>query len=184
VWSTAPGLGLPEGAPADDDNGVTISRGSLPQRAVLRGVVLLATVLAACLLGSGVAAAAPAAAPAAAKQAAVPCKSSVRACVRLSTNQAWLLRDGKVVTGPVRVSHGRAGFRTPAGTFRVSYKDQDHISSVYDQPMPYSVFFNDGIAFHQGSVRVTSHGCVHLSPATARTFFAELDSGDVVQVVN
>jgi lipoprotein-anchoring transpeptidase ErfK/SrfK len=159
---------------------VTISRGSLPQRAALRGVVLLATVLAACLLGSGVAAAAPAAA----KQAAVPCKSSVRACVRLSTNQAWLLRDGKVVTGPVRVSHGRAGFRTPPGTFRVSYKNQDHISSVYDQPMPYSVFFNDGIAFHQGSVRVTSHGCVHLSPSAARTFFAELDPGDVVQVVN
>ena len=172
-------MGLPERASAGDDNGVTISRGSLPLRAALRGVVLLVTVLAACLLGSGVAAAAPAA-----KQAAVPCKSSVRACVRLSTNQAWLLRDGKVVTGPVRVSHGRAGFRTPPGTFRVQYKDQDHISNVYDQPMPYSVFFNDGIAFHQGSVRVTSHGCVHLSAATARTFFAELDSGDVVQVVN
>jgi len=32
-------------------------------------------------------------------------------------------------------------------------------------------------------VRSTSHGCVHLSAATARTFFGELRPGDVVQVV-
>ena len=151
---------------------------------ILRGAVLLVTALVACLLGAGVAAAAaaPAAVPAAAKPA-VPCKTSVAACVRLSTNQAWLLRDGKVVAGPIRVSHGRAGFRTPPGTFRVSFKDQDHISTVYDQPMPYSVFFNGDIAFHQGSVRVTSHGCVHLPAAAARAFFGQLNHGDVVQVM-
>ena len=151
------------------------------RRSILHAVVLLTTVLAACLLGAGVAAAAP---TAAGRPAAVPCKTSVEACVRLSTNQAWLLRDGKVGVGPVRVSHGRAGFRTPPGTFRVSYKDQDHISSVYDQPMPYSVFFNGDIAFHQGSVRVTSHGCVHLSATAAHAFFDQLHHGDVVQVVN
>jgi hypothetical protein len=152
---------------------------------ILRGALLLVTVLVACLLGTGVAAAAPApaAVPAATKPAGVPCKTTVAACVRLSTNQAWLLRDGKVAAGPIRVSHGRAGFRTPPGTFRVSFKDQDHISSVFDQPMPYSVFFNGDIAFHQGSVRVTSHGCVHLPAAAARTFFGELNHGDVVQVV-
>jgi hypothetical protein len=148
----------------------------------LRGAVLLVSVFVACLLGTGVAAAAPAPAAVAAKPA-VPCRTTVAACVRLSTNQAWLLRDGKVMAGPIRVSHGRAGFRTPPGTFRVSFKDQDHISTVYDQPMPYSVFFNGDIAFHQGSVRVTSHGCVHLPAAAARTFFGELNHGDVVQVV-
>jgi hypothetical protein len=151
---------------------------------LLRAVVLLVTLAATAALSSGVAAAS-AAAPTAVSSAAagVPCRAGVRACVRLSTNQAWLMRDGRVVTGPVRVSHGRAGFRTPPGTFRVSFRNQDHFSSVYDQPMPYSVFFNGGIAFHQGSVRVTSHGCVHLSAATARTFFQELRPGDVVQVV-
>lgn len=150
---------------------------------VLRAVVLALILLVTSLLGSGSAAAstAPGAVPAAA--AGVPCRAGVRACVRLSTNQAWLLRGGRVLTGPVRVSHGRAGFRTPPGTFRVTFRNQDHISSVYDQPMPYSVFFNGGIAFHQGSVRVTSHGCIHLSAATARTFFGELRPGDVVQVV-
>jgi len=163
---------------------------------ILRAAVLLATLLVAGLLGTGVAAAAPsptvgaptavltAAAPTATAGTGVPCRTGVRACVRLSTNQAWLLDGKRVVTGPVRISHGRTGFRTPPGSFRVSYKDEDHISSVYDDaPMPYSVFFNGDIAFHQGSVRVTSHGCVHLPVAAARMFFANLRPGDLVQVV-
>jgi hypothetical protein len=159
-----------------DDNGVMI----------LRAAVLLATMLVAGLLGTGVAAAAPApsAVPAAASAAGVPCRAGVRACVRLSTNQAWLLDGKKVVAGPVPISHGRAGFRTPPGTFRVSFKDRDHISSLFDDaPMPYSVFFNGDIAFHQGSVRVASHGCIHLPMTAARTFFANLRPGDRVQVV-
>lgn len=158
---------------AGDDNDVM----------TLRAAALLVTLLAASLFGTGVAAAAPTV-PAATATAGVPCRAGVRACVRLSTNQAWLLDGSKVLVGPVRISHGRAGFRTPPGSFRVSFKDQDHVSSVFDDaPMPYSVFFNGDIAFHQGSVRVTSHGCVHLPQAAARTFFANLRPGDRVQVV-
>ena len=61
------------------------------------------------------------------------------------------------------ITHGRKGFRTPPGTFQVSFKNADHVSSIYDAQMPYSVFFNGGIAFHQGSLRQLSHGCIHLS---------------------
>jgi lipoprotein-anchoring transpeptidase ErfK/SrfK len=139
------------------------------------------------VLGSGVATAAPSGGPSpaarAASAAAVPCRTTARACVKLSTNQAWLLDGGKVVSGPVRISHGRAGFRTPPGTFRVSFKSRDHVSSIYDAAMPYAVFFNGGIAFHQGDVRSRSHGCIRLGNSAARTFFATLERGDVVQVV-
>jgi lipoprotein-anchoring transpeptidase ErfK/SrfK len=45
------------------------------------------------------------------------------------------------------------------------------------------VFFNGGIAFHEGSLTSASHGCVRLSPAAARTWFATLAVGDLVQVV-
>ena len=149
---------------------------------VVRAAALSVIVLLAGLLGTGVAAAAPS--PTAAGASAVPCKATARACVRLSTNQAWLLDgSGEVLTGPVRISHGRPGFRTPPGTFRVSFKNRDHISSIYHLPMPWSVFFNGGIAFHQGPVRVTSHGCIHLPARAAREFFANLRTGDVVQVV-
>ena len=147
---------------------------------ILRALVLTITVVAALF---GTATAATAAPVPTAASPKVPCSTVVRACVRLSTNQAWLLRGGKVVAGPVPVSHGRKGFATPPGSFRVSFKNQDHVSSIYDQEMPYSVFFNGDIAFHQGSVRVKSHGCVHLTASAARQFFAELQPGDRVQVV-
>ncbi len=152
---------------------------------IVRAAVLLTTLLLTGLLGPGVAVAAPGPAVVASTRAAdVPCRAGARACVELSTNRAWLLDDrGRVITGPVRISHGRAGFRTPPGTFRVSFKNRDHVSSIYHQPMPWSVFFNGGIAFHQGSVRTTSHGCIHLPDRAARTFFANLARGDVVQVV-
>ena len=104
--------------------------------------------------------------------------------MRLSTNEAWLLRDGRVVLGPVRVSHGAPGHRTPAGAFRVAFKSRDHVSSIYDLPMPYAVFFNGDIAFHEGDTRAASHGCVHLSPTVARAFYGALQPGDMVQVVH
>ena len=97
--------------------------------------------------------------------------------MRLSTNQAWLLRGGKVVSGPVPISHGRTGFLTPPGSFRVTFKSQDHVSTIYDREMPYSVFFNGGIAFHQGSVRQKSHGCVHLTAVGGARVLRRADSG-------
>ena len=115
--------------------------------------------------------------------ATTPCAPTATACVDLSANRSWLLRDGQVTYGPVPITHGRAGFRTPPGTFRVESKRRDHVSSIYDAEMPWSVFFNGGVAFHEGSLAVTSHGCVHLSPAAAETYFSTLSVGDIVQVV-
>lgn len=115
--------------------------------------------------------------------AGTPCVSTARACVELSSDRAWLIRDGEVSYGPVPITHGRPGFRTPPGSFAVTFHSRDHISSIYDAPMPYSVFFNGGIAFHQGSLSQLSHGCIHLSRTAAREFFDSLGRSDVVQVV-
>jgi lipoprotein-anchoring transpeptidase ErfK/SrfK len=102
----------------------------------------------------------------------------------LSTNQSWLMDNGKVVYGPVPITHGRKGYATPPGSFRVTFKNKNHKSSIFNNaPMPYSVFFNGGIAFHQGSLREKSHGCIHLSMAAAQKFFGALSVGDVVEVV-
>ena len=145
------------------------------------GAVMAPVVLVASLVVAGVSVGGNAATAEAAP--GVPCRATARACVKLSTNQAWLLRDGRVVSGPVRVSHGKPGHRTPAGVFRVSYESRDHVSSIYDVPMPFAVFFNGDIAFHQGDTRAASHGCIHLSRNDARAFFDGLRPGDVVQVV-
>jgi lipoprotein-anchoring transpeptidase ErfK/SrfK len=65
----------------------------------------------------------------------------------------------------------------------VTFKDLHHWSTIYHAAMPYSVFFHGGDAFHEGSLAVSSHGCVHLSHAAASTFFNTLRVGDEVQVV-
>lgn len=116
--------------------------------------------------------------------AGVPCDGGVDACIDLSANKSWLLSGGEVAYGPVPITHGRPGHLTPPGTFNVGWKDIDHLSSEFDNaPMPYSVFFNGGIAFHEGSLSDLSHGCIHLSNSAARTFYESLSVGDVVQVV-
>jgi lipoprotein-anchoring transpeptidase ErfK/SrfK len=115
----------------------------------------------------------------------VPCLSNVSACVRLSTKQAWLLHDGKVVFGPVKITSGKKGQATPKGMHRVLWKDKNHLSSEFDDaPMPWSVFFAEGgIAFHTGSLRAQSAGCIHLADSVAKRFFGALSVGDLVQVI-
>lgn len=127
--------------------------------------------------------AAPAPAPAPRLVAGTPCTTAARACADLSSNRAWLIRDGKVAYGPTKIVHGRKGYRTRSGTFRVQFKSRDHVSSIYDVAMPNAVFFNGNIAFHQGQLSGGSHGCVRLSKAASKVFFASLSRGDVVQVV-
>jgi lipoprotein-anchoring transpeptidase ErfK/SrfK len=146
-------------------------------------MIRLSSMAAAGLVALGSAAALMVAVPATANAATMPCARAARACVDLSAQEAWLAHNGKVTYGPVKVRTGRAGFPTARGTFHVTFKDRDHVSSVYHSPMPYSVFFNGGDAFHEGSLAVSSHGCVHLSRAAAVKFYDTLHVGDEVQVV-
>jgi lipoprotein-anchoring transpeptidase ErfK/SrfK len=122
---------------------------------------------------------------AASQAAAAPCGSSTAACVSLSRQQAWLMSGGQVTYGPTPVRTGMASHPTPAGTFKVLWKDRDHRSKAFNNaPMPYSVFFtNSGVAFHQGSLNGASHGCVRMGGNAAATFFNKLSVGQVVQVV-
>ena len=114
----------------------------------------------------------------------MPCSiSGDGACVDLSAKRVWLVQGGEVVRSASMTS-GRPGERTPTGTFHVTWKDADHRSSEFnDAPMPWSVFFNGGIAFHTGSLSRQSAGCIHLSDSVARTFFRTLSVGDTVVVV-
>ncbi|MEV6877414.1 L,D-transpeptidase [Amycolatopsis sp. NPDC051128] len=112
-----------------------------------------------------------------------PCLVATGACVSLSLRLAWLLRDGRVVRGPVPAGFGPPDQATPAGSFHVVWKDREHRSSVYGTDMPNSVFFAaGGIAFHAGPLDAPSHGCVHLTDADSAAFFDGLRVGDAVQV--
>ncbi|MFC4949297.1 L,D-transpeptidase [Pseudonocardia sp. GCM10023141] len=116
--------------------------------------------------------------------AGTPCTATAKACVDLAHNQAWLIRDGRVIRGPVPITQGATDQTTPVGTFGVQWKDQHHRSSEYNNaPMEYSVFFAPGgIAFHEGSLQKQSAGCVHLSADDAAAWYNYLQVGDQVQV--
>lgn len=104
------------------------------------------------------------------------------ACVSLKDNTAWLVKSKKVVYGPVKITSGRSGYPTPIGYFRVWRKNRSQYSKKYKAPMPNSVFFNKDIAFHSGSLKFRSHGCIHLSRKDSKKFFEFLSIGEVVVV--
>lgn len=80
------------------------------------------------------------------------------------------------------ISTGRRGYETPPGDFKPTWLSADHRSTQYDDaPMPWSVFFNEGIATHgttelRNLGRPASHGCVRLDPANTKTFFELVQS--------
>jgi lipoprotein-anchoring transpeptidase ErfK/SrfK len=105
--------------------------------------------------------------------------------VDLTDHLTWLQSDGRITYGPVLMEPGPPGTQraTPRGTFHVQWKaGPNYISTEYDEPMPYAVFFAPGgIAFHGGSLTTPSHGCVHLDIGSARYYHDHLPVG--VEVV-
>ncbi|MFQ6331698.1 L,D-transpeptidase [Nocardia sp. CWNU-33] len=113
-----------------------------------------------------------------------PCTTeAARVCMQLSTNQAWLLDNGKVTYGPTPISHGRPGYETPPGVFRVAFKKEDHWSTMHNAPMRWAVFFNGDIATHIGPIEEQSHGCIRMTPEGAETLYHHVSPGDVIEVV-
>lgn len=105
-----------------------------------------------------------------------PPKPTLFADIDLAT-QTMTVSDESGVRYRWPISSARAGYTTPTGTFTVSWTSRLHYSRQYDwAPMPYAVFFNQGVAVHAtnavGSLgRPASHGCVRLALNNARTFY-------------
>jgi lipoprotein-anchoring transpeptidase ErfK/SrfK len=97
---------------------------------------------------------------------------------RIDRNQQRMrvTANGKLV-GSWSISSGKSGHETPPGRFRPNWTSKMHYSRKYNNsPMPYSVFFNGGIATHGTSYtrrlgRPASHGCIRLQTANARKFY-------------
>ncbi|MDX2259792.1 MAG: L,D-transpeptidase [Hyphomicrobiaceae bacterium] len=121
------------------------------------------------------AAAAAAAAETPPKPAPRP-EPTLRVAIDLSRQQMTVSENG-VVRHVWSISSGRAGYRTPTGTYRGQWMSRMHYSRKYDNaPMPHSVFFHNGFAIHATYAtgmlgRPASHGCIRLAPANAKTFY-------------
>jgi hypothetical protein len=103
-------------------------------------------------------------------------------------DQTMTVTDNDGQTHVWKVSSGRDGFETPTGTFDVQRLDANHFSDEYDQsPMPYSIFFYEGIAIHgtyqRGLGRPASHGCIRLSVPNARMLYSWVEKyGATIEV--
>jgi lipoprotein-anchoring transpeptidase ErfK/SrfK len=108
------------------------------------------------------------------------------ACVDLATHLTWLQSGGRVTFGPVQMEPGQPGsaHQTPRGTFHVAWKaGPAFVSDIYREAMPWATFFAaGGIAFHAGGLTQWSHGCVHLTLASARYYNVHLPVGAEVVV--
>ena len=97
-------------------------------------------------------------------------------CVDLSRQTVWVMKGGKVVLGPTVTRTGMAGYRTPAGTFKVNYRNLNEWSDPYDVWMPYWQRFYGGMGFHQTTTyihnkAIGSHGCVNLLASDAKAMW-------------
>ena len=74
-------------------------------------------------------------------------------------------------------STGKAGHRTPNGVFKPYSLESMHYSrKYYNSPMPWSTFFNNGIAIHGTEAlyqlgHAASHGCVRTHPVSAHRIY-------------
>ena len=123
----------------------------------------------------------PALSPAARKS----CPAAATACVDLADHLTWLQAHGRITYGPIAMEPGTPGTSdaTPRGTFHVTWKAGPRfMSNEYNEPMPWAVFFINGVAFHGGSLVKHSHGCVHLNIGDARYYHDHLAIGAEVVV--
>jgi hypothetical protein len=128
----------------------------------------------------------PAAAASAAKPAS-PCpqRSGRVVCVDQNHQQLWVQQGAKIIFPAVHVRTGRAGLRTPDGSFRIYMRNQHQWSYLFGEAMPNSFFFFRSYALH-GSLddirRGGSHGCVNLTLDDSRRLWRVLGKGDLVYI--
>jgi len=112
--------------------------------------------------------------------------AGVTACVDLTLQTVWVVRDGAVVFGPTVVRTGFRGHATPAGTFRINKRTLKEWSDPYDVWLPYWQRFHRGMGFHETTTylhnsAIGSHGCVNLLRADAQSLWRLLDYGGTVR---
>lgn len=87
--------------------------------------------------------------------------------------------------GATAVLLGTQDKPTPTGMFPITQKKVDHVSNLYDAPMPYMQrLTDDGISIHATKVEngYASHGCIGVPDEFAKKLFAATEIGDKVYI--
>jgi lipoprotein-anchoring transpeptidase ErfK/SrfK len=115
-----------------------------------------------------------------------PAKGATVVAVDLKANVLSVFRDGYEI-GATAVLTGFGGKPTPTGVFPITQKDRDHVSNLYEAPMPWMLrLTDDGITIHGTKVEngYVTHGCIGVPDGFAKKLFAETRLGDRVIVTD
>lgn len=111
-----------------------------------------------------------------------PATGPVIITVDLKAQTLSAFRAGHEI-GAAVIIYGADDKPSPLGAFPITQKDADHVSTLYDAPMPYMLrLTNDGVAIHGSDVKWgnATHGCIGVPTAFARKLFAAVKLGDLV----
>lgn len=116
------------------------------------------------------------------------CRTGRVLCVdKTSRTVRWVV--GGEVRKTMAVRFGSSYTPTREGVFSVTYKSRDHVSSLYDTPMPFAMFFSRGQAVHYSpdfasvGYNGASHGCVNVRDYEGiKALFDQVRVGDSVVV--
>lgn len=106
--------------------------------------------------------------------------------IDLKAQTLSVFRNGYEI-GAAVILYGADDKPTPLGSFPILEKDADHVSNLYDAPMPYMLrLTNDGVAIHGSNVEWGSatHGCIGVPNAFAALLFAQVKLGDRVIITD
>ncbi|MFG2299109.1 L,D-transpeptidase family protein [Streptomyces sp. NPDC048603] len=107
-------------------------------------------------------------------------------CIDMDRQLLWVQRGSKVVFPPVPIRTGRDDQETRLGWHEIYWRNKDHVSTLYDTPMPHAQFFNGGQAIHGAYGDLYAYGgsagCVNLYPKDAARLWDLLTEGDAVYV--
>ncbi|MFJ9028546.1 L,D-transpeptidase family protein [Streptomyces sp. NPDC102274] len=116
------------------------------------------------------------------------CMEGRAMCISKSSRTLTWMIDGKVKSA-MDVRFGSEYTPTREGAFTVGWKSRDHVSTLYDTPMPYAMFFSGGQAVHfsedfaASGYEGASHGCVNVrDEKKIASLFDQVRTGDKVVI--
>lgn len=119
-------------------------------------------------------------------ESAAPATGRLIVTVDLKAQTLSVFRAGHEI-GAAVIVYGATDKPSPIGAFPITQKDADHVSNLYDAPMPYMLrLTNDGVAVHGSDVKWgnATHGCIGVPTDFARKLFNVAKLGDLVVITD
>ncbi|OWK30623.1 L,D-transpeptidase family protein [Sphingomonas mucosissima] len=115
-------------------------------------------------------------------ESAAPATGTIVITVDLAAQVLSVFRDGHEI-GAAAILFGADAKPTPLGVYPITQKSKDHVSNIYNAPMPYMLrLTNDGVAVHASEVAegYMTHGCIGVPLPFAKKLFETVKLGDKV----